>query len=581
MEAYNKALTEGKAYVKRVPIMLIGQDHSGKTSLKKSLIGKPFNPDEDSTIGIDVDPSHIKVSTEIWKVGENTGDSELTDAIEAVSFEQQAARLVAEDLKEEQSDFAGGKITIEESMEESASRSSDVSVSEDSNQVPSGESGEPEVIPKISSDFTLKKEVHLPIELPRIPDEVATLIKKLLKEDENAQDDEEIYIILWDFGGQSVYYTTHPLFITARAMYLLVYDLSRDPHELAKPVVKQGLYKKILDSYGTKINLDYLNFWMTSVASLAIETEEQYVRLDRIQLKVPPVFLVCTHADEPNRGADPFALAREVFGSLQTKPFRNHIYKDVFVVDNTKSAGLGSECSEVTRLREELLAVAKKLPQMKEAIPIKWLKYERALQGTVRDGHKWISLSVAKEIAFEVCKIDDDQQFPTLLNFLHDQRILVHFDDTPALSNFVVLDPQWLVDVFKTVITVRPYDQGEIKFKELWLQLELKGILDEKLLEHVWGPLLSQEETSASLLAIMEKFSLLGSWPCSNASSGKKYLVPSKGGYEAGCFCTNFFSLPQVSIGSGSSRILSPTRVTIFSVGPRRVLECRESPVVC
>ena len=56
MEAYNKALTEGKAYVKRVPIMLIGQDHSGKTSLKKSLIGKPFNPDEDSTIGIDVDP---------------------------------------------------------------------------------------------------------------------------------------------------------------------------------------------------------------------------------------------------------------------------------------------------------------------------------------------------------------------------------------------------------------------------------------------------------------------------------------------------------------------------------------------
>ena len=521
MEAYNKALTEGKAYVKRVPIMLIGQDHSGKTSLKKSLIGKPFNPDEDSTIGIDVDPSHIKVSTEIWKVGENTGGSELTGAIDAISFEQQAARLVADDLKEEQSSFAAEKITMEES------RSSDVFVSNDSNQVPSGESGEPEVIPKISFDLTLKKEVHIPIESPRIPDEVATLIKKLLKEDENVQDDEEIYTILWDFGGQSVYYTTHPLFITARAMYLLVYDLSRDPYEIAKPVVKQGLYKKILDSYGTKINLDYLNFWMTSVASLATETEQQYVRSDRIQVKVPPVFLVCTHADEPNRGADPFALAREVFGSLQTKSFRNHIYEGVFVVDNTKSAGLGSECSEVTRLREELLAVAKELPQMKEAIPIKWLKYERALQGTVRDGHKWISLSVAKEIAFEVCKIDDDQEFHTLLNFLHDQRILVHFDDTPALSNFVVLDPQWLVDVFKTVITVKPYDQEESKFKELWLQLESTGILDEKLLEHLWGPLLGHEQTSASLLAIMEKFSLLCPWPCSNASSCKQYLVPS------------------------------------------------------
>ena len=382
VEAYNKALTEGKAYVKRVPIMLIGQDHSGKTSLKKSLIGKPFNPNEDSTVGIDVDPSYIKVSTEIWKVGDNTEGSELTGAIEPNSFEQQAARLVADDLKEEQSGFVVEKITMEES------RSSDVSVSNDPNQLPSEELGVPEVTPKISSDSSLKKEVHLPIESPRIPDEVAALIKKLLKEDENAQDDEEIYTILWDFGGQIVYYTTHPLFITARAMYLLVYDLSRDPYEIAKPVVKQGLYKKILDSYGTKINLDYLNFWMTSVASLATETEEQYVRSDRIQVKVPPVFLVCTHADEPNRGADPLALAREVFGSLQTKSFRNHIYEGVFVVDNTKSAGLGFECSEVTRLREELLAVAKELPQMKEAIPIKWLKYERALQGTVRDGHK-------------------------------------------------------------------------------------------------------------------------------------------------------------------------------------------------
>ena len=515
LEAYEKALDDGKASVKRVPIMLIGQDSSGKTSLKNSLMGKPFNPAEDSTIGIDADPSHIKVSTEIWKVGDNTG------AIKAISFEQHAARLVADDLKEEQSGFAVEKIKMEQSG------SSAVSVSNDSNPLPSEELGDPEVIPKISSDPTLKKEEHVPIKSPRIPDEVAALIKKLLKEDENAQDDEEIYTILWDFGGQSVYYTTHPLFITAKAMYLLVYDLSRDPHELAKPVVKQGLYKKILDSYGTKINLDYLNFWMTSVTSLATETEEQYVRLDRTEVKVPPVFLVCTHADEPNRGADPFALAREVFGSLQTKRFRNHIYEDVFVVDNTKSAGLGSECSEVTRLREELLAVAKELPQMKEAIPIKWLKYERALQSTVRDGHKWISFSVAKKIAFEVCKIDDDQEFLTLLNFLHDQRILVHFDDTPALSNFVVLDPQWLVDVFKTVITVKPYDQEESKFKELWLQLESTGILDEKLLEHVWGPLLSQEETSASLLAIMEKFSLLCPWPCSNASSGKQYLVPS------------------------------------------------------
>ena len=41
--------------------MLIGQDRAGKTSLKKSLIGLPFNPKEKSTAGIEVDPSKFQL----------------------------------------------------------------------------------------------------------------------------------------------------------------------------------------------------------------------------------------------------------------------------------------------------------------------------------------------------------------------------------------------------------------------------------------------------------------------------------------------------------------------------------------
>ena len=44
--------------------MLIGQGGAGKTSTKKSLKGIRFDPNEDRTVGIDVDPSHFKVSTE-------------------------------------------------------------------------------------------------------------------------------------------------------------------------------------------------------------------------------------------------------------------------------------------------------------------------------------------------------------------------------------------------------------------------------------------------------------------------------------------------------------------------------------
>ena len=41
--------------------MLIGQDRAGKTSLKKSLIGLPFNSKEKSTDGIEVDPSKYQL----------------------------------------------------------------------------------------------------------------------------------------------------------------------------------------------------------------------------------------------------------------------------------------------------------------------------------------------------------------------------------------------------------------------------------------------------------------------------------------------------------------------------------------
>lgn len=238
--------------------MLIGQDNSGKTSLKRSLTGKPFNPDEDSTVGIDVDPSHIKVSTEIWKARKTGDGTELAGGVEAISFEQHAARLVADDLKQEKSVLAVKKMNI------AISGSSEVCISNNSSQLfsPSDEVlGDPQVIPEVPSDPYPRREEQPPVESPRIPNDVAKLIKKLINESENAQDDDDIYAILWDFGGQSVYYATHPLFITARAIYLLVYDLSRDPYKTAKPLVKQGVYKKNLDSHGTKTNMDYLEFW--------------------------------------------------------------------------------------------------------------------------------------------------------------------------------------------------------------------------------------------------------------------------------------------------------------------------------
>ena len=69
-------MKDGYVTVNRGRILLIGQDRAGKTSLKKSLLGLPFDSEEQSTDGIEVDPSKCKIDVDQaasnWQsIGEN------------------------------------------------------------------------------------------------------------------------------------------------------------------------------------------------------------------------------------------------------------------------------------------------------------------------------------------------------------------------------------------------------------------------------------------------------------------------------------------------------------------------------
>ena len=73
---YERALKDGYVKVSRGRILIIGQDRAGKTSLKKSLLGLPFDSKEQSTEGIEVDPSKCKIDVDQaasnWQsIGEN------------------------------------------------------------------------------------------------------------------------------------------------------------------------------------------------------------------------------------------------------------------------------------------------------------------------------------------------------------------------------------------------------------------------------------------------------------------------------------------------------------------------------
>ena len=484
LEAYNRAIEEGKTSVKRVPIMFIGQGQSGKTSLKRSLKGENFNPKESSTIGIETDPSYCKVSTEVWEMGEATHERDSN--MEPFSYEKHTAQYIVNSLE---------KNKRQNKPKPSPSRYDNVTE----------KSGGPSSLNNdgVSSDDSKNSAPNI----TAVPEEIASLVTKLLQVVRVDEDKDEIFSTLWDFGGQSVYYSTHPLFLTRGAIYLLVYNLNRNPEEKSISRVKRGLFKSIKDVLCEKSNMDYLDFWMSSVSSLVPNSEKPHETPStsmQPELLQPPVILVFTHADKPYKGADPEEPASEIFGNLQRKSYGKQIL-DFFVVDNTKS-GSKEECAGVIRLRKEVLDTAKRLPQLKVIIPIKWLKFEKAVREMVDHGSKWIYVENAKRIALEVCGISTEEQFLTMLNLLHDQRVLIHFDDTPELNKIVILDPQWLIDVFKKVITIPPFKKSKKEHRELWKKLEEKGILEKRLLKDLWDPLFDTRENFNlnSLINMME-----------------------------------------------------------------------------
>ena len=83
MLMYQEALRDGFVNVYRGRIFLIGQDRAGKTSLKKSLLGVPFDPKEESTEGIDPSKCDIDVNrVQNWHVdSKNTILSEVSEQI--------------------------------------------------------------------------------------------------------------------------------------------------------------------------------------------------------------------------------------------------------------------------------------------------------------------------------------------------------------------------------------------------------------------------------------------------------------------------------------------------------------------
>ena len=175
----------------------------------------------------------------------------------------------------------------------------------------------------------------------------------------------EVILTLWDFAGQQLYYASHSVFLSGRAVYILVYNLNKNLLATAEPCVRQGLNDIRLDNPNDETNLDNLLSWLVSVHNIR-SAPNKIVDHQRTKLPYlrPPVIIVGTNLDQPFE--EVATTEKRIKESILGTEYAKHV-TTFFAVDNSTENDEG-----VRNLRDEIMEVLKGEPYMPEEVPLRY-----------------------------------------------------------------------------------------------------------------------------------------------------------------------------------------------------------------
>ena len=465
--AYSQALHEGEAKNNRIPIMLVGQDRGGKTSLMRRLLGLPFDKDQCSTTGIDVNVIEL---TE-----QNAADPWKKTEVKKFMTSESEAKIVLYKKTAEYLD-RGDQSNLE------------------------GDAPEP-----LKPVMSVKPIMPLPVK-PLLREEISKI--KLQRSTEHDQN-EVLRLFVSDFAGQSIYYDTHGCFVKPHCPYVLVYDLSLELDKPAVPKFKTSNEEEEIEMNNPHLNTNLDNFtsWLKFLQGLGECQDQQFpdksghfTTAKGENFKLPPVLIALTHSDEMRGNNSKIDCVQKSINKVLFGEKYENVAPEFFVIDNTLE---GDDGDDVRKLRRKLFDLSDAVLNQEILMPVKWLDFEVALS---RKDCKYIPVDEAKQEA-KACGVGE---FDQAIKFLHRQGVVVHHSG----SSKVVLDPHWLMNRFTKVIsmpgrldalsryTLDVFKQKGILFREYLQKLE-----DAKLLEE-----------------LMQKFNLI--CPCQHEGKAA-FCVPS------------------------------------------------------
>ncbi len=303
--------------------------------------------------------------------------------------------------------------------------------------------------PSVGKSSIIQKMLFGTFTLNQAKTEGISISRWQVQKTSNKEISSQIRLNIWDFGGQEIMHATHQFFLTKRSLYLLVLD-----SRLTQEENRVEYWLKIIQSFGGE----------SPILIVGNKIDQHPLDIDRrgLQKKYPAI---------------------------------------VGILETSAATGAGIEI-----LKSAIANQINHLPHILDLLPETWFIVKTKLE---RLGHKTNFITYDKYI--EICDkndISDEVSQHTLIGFLHDLGIVLHFQDDPRLEALGILNPQWVTNgVYKII-------NSNTLFKD-------RGVLTISMLNQILNLSEYPRGKRLFIVDIMKKFEL-----CYDIEFDRKFLIP-------------------------------------------------------
>ena len=505
LNAYVRSLEVGTCESCRARLMFVGHYKVGKTSLVRSLLGLPFLEEHHSTDGIETRIMQTKERLDIVEVEDWQQTGQSTAEITDNEFHNE----VAANLKEvsENNVVSHKPLQVKRSFDEKefGSRST---LNRSRNKSSTS-----------SSTFPITERDLYHLGNIRIKSEEA----------EGARDRslKPVRFTMYDFAGQVDFYATHHLFVDRKSVYILVLDITQSLDTVIQSTLG-GRLSKAREACVPGTVRDFVDYWLNTVHA---QTHKAQATMGTKTIAFPKVVIVLTHKDKiiaRDKTEYISNFRQRLLTHMDGKVYSNNVYTGkIFIVDNRNG-----DNEEFSELKRTLLALANEQCEWRLQRPVRWLKLESDIHLKAQQQNKpYLSLPLVEKLSgrYSMTK----KELEDFLRYHHEIGDLLYFPHSKqTVAEYVITNPQWLIDIFYKVITA-PAVLVDQAIENSMRFLDTYGIAERTLLTKIWG-----RQNIRLQIELLVEFDLMipldqNYWQSLLTSQGIKHL--SKFSYAVPC----------------------------------------------